>query len=543
MTASFVTILMLACGTALIARRLRQPYTVVLVIAGLIISFLQQHYPGFKAELDLIHLTPPLLLRLLLPILLFEAAFHLSIDSFMDNKRPILFLAVPGVLVGLLLTAVLFQAGAAFFGLAVTWEQSLLIASILAATDPISVVALLKEFSVSRRLAIIIEGESLLNDGIAVVVFGVILKFTSESLGLAIPGDVHEQLDAFTVAWEFVREVFAGAFFGVGVGLAVSFIHSRVNDHLIEVALTAIAAYGSNALALNFHASGVMSVVVAGMMCGNIGARFGMSPVTKEAVFSFWEFAAFLANSFVFILIGLEINLERLWGQLGPIVLLFVAMIATRAVIIFITDKLVTRGELRFEKGWTPAIIWGGIRGSLSMVLAVSLAATLGEKHGVGVQTRELVIDLVFGVVLLSIILQGTTMSWLLRKVGLTFESKEEHDYEKALARRQAVFALAREIDEAAKSGTLSEESIKQFHEVIARRREAVDGEISGMLERSPELIKVEAAMFAAHLQGVEKQTYRHLEKSGDLDRDAMEELVFEVITRHQVERSQELAH
>ena len=159
--------MVVACGMALLAKRLRLPYTVVLVVAGLIVSALSA---GGQLGMNL-KLTPELLLQLFLPILLFEAAFHVDLKSFLNNKRAILCLAIPGVIIGMMLTTALFMGVSELCSLGFSWPLVLLTAAMLAATDPISVVALFKEFTVSKRLGIIIEGESLINDGIAVVLF------------------------------------------------------------------------------------------------------------------------------------------------------------------------------------------------------------------------------------------------------------------------------------------------------------------------------------------------------------------------------------
>ena len=363
MSVSFVAILVIACGMALLAKRLKVPYTVLLVVAGLAVSLLLDGAPGLREHLEKIKLQPELLLQVFLPILLFEAAFHVDLKSFLNNRRAILFLAIPGVIIGMVLTTAVFVPVAQLIRGDMMWQVGLVTAAMLAATDPISVVALFKEFTVSKRLGIIIEGESLINDGIAVVLFGVVVKITADSLGLTIPtlDDQGGNVQALHVLGNFLREVFLGTALGVAVGLAMSYLTSKVNDHLIEVALTAIAAYGSNVMAMQLHASGVIAVVVCGMMVGNVGAKHGMSPTTREAVFSFWEFAAFMANSFVFILIGLEIRLSELWADAGLIVAFFVIMILVRSVIVFGVHNLVRREDLEAEETVAAGhyLVWG----------------------------------------------------------------------------------------------------------------------------------------------------------------------------------------
>jgi len=530
MSVSFVAILVIACGMALLAKRLKVPYTVLLVVAGLAVSLLLDGAPWLREHLEKIKLKPELLLQVFLPILLFEAAFHVDLKSFLNNRRAILFLAIPGVIIGMLLTTAVFVPVAKLIQDDMVWQVGLVTAAMLAATDPISVVALFKEFTVSKRLGIIIEGESLINDGIAVVLFGVVVKITADSLGLTIPTlhDPGENVQALHVIGVFLREVFLGTAVGVAVGLAMSYLTSKVNDHLIEVALTAIAAYGSNVMAMQLHASGVIAVVVCGMMVGNVGAKHGMSPTTREAVFSFWEFAAFMANSFVFILIGLEIRLSELWADAGLIVAFFVIMILVRSVTVFGVHSLVRREDLKLKKAWLPVITWSGVRGSLSMVMAMMLVASESE----GETTRKLILNLVFGVVLLSILLQGTTIEWLMKRVGLIVETREEIEYEMALARRQAIRCLVDNLEDADRKGTLSQGTFEILHNQLVERRETNDKRIAEMLAHTPSLNNIELELHTTQLRALEKQVYRDLEKEGDIDYDSMESLVRNVAER-----------
>ena len=527
MSVSFVAILVIACGMALLAKRLKLPYTVLLVVAGLAVSLLLDGAPGLREHLEKIKLKPELLLQVFLPILLFEAAFHVDLKSFLNNRRAILFLAIPGVIIGMLLTTAVFVPVAKLIQDDMVWQVGLLTAAMLAATDPISVVALFKEFTVSKRLGIIVEGESLINDGIAVVLFGVVVKITADSLGLTIPTlhDPGENVQALHVIGVFLREVFLGTALGVAVGLAMSYLTSKVNDHLIEVALTAIAAYGSNVVAMQLHASGVIAVVVCGMMVGNVGAKHGMSPTTREAVFSFWEFAAFMANSFVFILIGLEIRLSELWADAGLIVAFFVIMILVRSVTVFGVHSLVRREDLKLKKAWLPVITWSGVRGSLSMVMAMMLVASESE----GETTRKLILNLVFGVVLLSILLQGTTIEWLMKRMGLIVETREETEYEMALARRQAIRCLVDNLEDTNRKGTLSHGTFEILHKRLVERRETNDKRIAEMLAHTPSLNNIELELHTNQLRALEKQVYRDLEKEGDIDYDSMESLVRDV--------------
>ena len=532
MTVSFVAILGVACVMALLAKRLKLPYTVLLVVAGLVVSLLLE-LEGAKAlrgHLEKIKLEPDLLLQLFLPILLFEAAFHVNLQQFLRNWRPILFLAIPGVIIGMLLTTAVFVPLAQQIRPEMVWQVGLLIAAMLAATDPISVVALFKEFTVSKRLGIIIEGESLINDGIAVVLFGVVIKITTDSLGLTIPviGDAGGKVQALHVLVDFLREVFFGAAIGWLIGYVISNLTSKVNDHLIEVALTVIAAYGANVGATQVHASGVIAVVVCGMMIGNHGVKYGMSPTTREAVFSFWEFTAFLANSFVFILIGLEINLRGLWSDAGLIGIFFATMIVVRLVVVYGVHGLVQREDLRLKKSWLPVITWSGVRGSLSMVLAMMLVVT-ADKGGAN---RDTILNIVYGVVLVSILLQGTTIEWLMKRIGLIVETREELEYEMAIARRQAIRALVDNLEKSKKKGNISNETFTILNDRLLARRTGNDTRMAQMLKDMPSLNDIELKVEAAQLRALEKQVYRDLEKEGDIDYESMESLVRDVVDR-----------
>ena len=554
---------------ALLAKRFKLPYTVVLVVAGLIVSVLASVGEAESIGLD-IHLSPELLLQLFLPILLFEAAFHVDLRQFLNNWRPILCLAIPGVIVGMLLTTGFFLLVDQVLGMGLSWQMILLIAAMLAATDPISVVALFKEFSVSKRLGIIVEGESLINDGVAVVLFGVVVKITAVHLGLTLPhfGSAIS-VEALQAVLDFLREVLLGTATGLGVGLAISYLTSKFDDQHIEVALTVIAAFGANIVAMELHASGVIAVVVCGMMIGNVGVKHGMSPTTREEVVSFWEFAAFLANSFVFILIGLKIQLSEMFSAnvVGPIAVFFVIMMGVRVITVYGVHGLVRRSDLRLKERWLPVIAWSGVRGSLSMVLAMMLVwvGDVGSGHDKhadhvadvskteqayikeannseskvsmvsqekAMETKATILNIVYGVVLLSILLQGTTMEWLMKRAGLIEESSEETEYEMALARRQAIRALLEDLESAERKGSMANETYAILKERLTKRREANDQRMEAMLEEMPVLNEIELEMESAHLRALEKQIYRDLEKEGDLDYDSMEELVREVVER-----------
>jgi CPA1 family monovalent cation:H+ antiporter len=416
-----IALFVVATAVALVVRWLRIPYTVGLVLAGLGL--------GAASFIRAPHLTEDLLFTVFLPGLVFEAAFHLEFARFWRNKIAISALALPGVAAAIALTAALLTpvASALHFVSSFRLIHGLVFAALISATDPIAVVALFKRLGVPRRLGILVEGESLLNDGTAIVFFALILRLatgTSVGVGAAIV--------------EFVKVVGIGVAAGAAVGFAASHVIRQVDDAMIEITVTTIAAYGSFAAGEAMHGSGVISTVVAGMLCGNYGARTGMSPSTRVAAETFWEYVAFALNSVVFLLIGLEVRLPVLVAAWRPIVAAYLAVTIGRALVILAVSALLRRTRERLPLRWTAVLTWGGLRGGLSMVLVLALPAAFPH--------RELLVAMTFGVVLISILGQGLTMAPLIRRLGIVSSridrDRYEHHRATVLAARAALDAL-----------------------------------------------------------------------------------------------------
>jgi CPA1 family monovalent cation:H+ antiporter len=529
-----LVLLLVAALVAVGARRLKLPYTLALVLAGIGLGMLHLH------ELAGLHLTPELLLAVFLPALLFEAAYHVQLRRFLQDAPAILTLALPGVAVAVVVTslasfALLQLTGSA---LALPIGTAFLFGAVISATDPISVLALFKSLGVNRRLYLLVEGESLLNDGVAVVIFAIVAAV----LGIHTAHGHAPELAGVgaVVAYglkTFVWMVGAGVVSGVVLGALISGLTRVVDDKLIETSLTFVLAYGSFLLAEHIGASGVLACVSAGITLNTLGTPYGMSPQTRVAIVDFWEFMAFFANTFVFLLVGLELDTVALAAGVLPVTLAFVAVLAGRAVAIYGLAPVMGRvfGRLRpIPRTWLHVMVWGGLRGSLSMVLVIGLPQDFAG--------REALLTLVFGVVALSLFLQGLTMGPLLRLLGVTESGSRIDDYERERARAMMARAALREVDKAASSYAYSPRVTERVRAHYSRRVTEHEAEAARL---AGDALPVERAQEAAlHLLTIEEEALRHAVVDGIVVGEVAEELFADIaLRREQLSHDDDAAH
>ncbi len=432
-TAVLTIVLLLLCAGifAIVFKRLRFPYTIGLVLVGLGLGGAVSHLEGM-AFLGQLHFTPNVVLYVLLPTLVFEASINMNTRLLLKNLLPVLLLAAPGLVFATLLTGAL-----------VGWltplslGAAMLFGALISATDPVAVIAVFKELGAPKRLTMLVDGESLFNDATAMVMFSIVL-------GLLTGGAV---LGVSTIAGagvQFILVFLGGAIIGALVGYAIVQILALAhNDPLVEIAFTAVIAYIAFILAQFYlDLSGVMAVVAAGLVVGHYGStRF--SPEVKQYLTHFWQFACFAANSFIFLLLGLTENylahgVERLY-RVGLVVLAAVAVvIVVRALLVFGFVPLINRliRQPVIGRAYQTMMFWGGLRGALPVALAMSLTpAQVG-----GELNRTLIVDCTLGVVLFTLLVQGTTISRLMTWLNLNALSPVE----KTLLRNTEV-ALKRE--------------------------------------------------------------------------------------------------
>ncbi len=206
------------------------------------------------------------------------------------------------------------------------------------------------------------------------------------------------------------------------LGWLVSKLIARVDDYLIETTLTTILAYGAYLVAERLHVSGVLAVVAAGLINGNIGPA-GMSPTTRIVIFNFWEYVAFVANSLVFLLIGLDIDLNRIIANIGPILWAVFAVLVSRAVVVYVLSWIVHKVSRKMPMPYRHVLFWGGLRGAISLALVLSLQQDFPQ--------RDLLAVMAFGVVLFTLLVQGTSMQLLLKRLGLVERTTTQLEYER----------------------------------------------------------------------------------------------------------------
>jgi CPA1 family monovalent cation:H+ antiporter len=379
-------LLLIASVVAMLTRRLHLPYSAGLVAAGMGLALLPFYHT--------IQLTKGLLFTVLLPPLIFEAAFHLDWNQLRRNLPVVLVLASVGVALSAGVTA----AGMyylAHWG----WLSCAVFGILIAATDPVSVIATFRETGARGRLLVLVESEALFNDGTAAVAFGVAITFATG----------HPPTALQTLA-RLGASVVGGLACGAVVACLALLLVGRTEDHLVEISVTTVAAWGSFLLAEHLQLSGVLATLAAGLLMANYRSLGEISPRGKGAVEDFWEYAAFIANSLVFLLIGMrsaQVDVRAVWVSAVAAILL---VTLGRAAAIYPCCLLFAGSGLRVSARHQLVLFWGGLRGALALALALGLPPEI--------PLREQIVTISFAVVAFSVFVQGLTMTPLLRRVG-----------------------------------------------------------------------------------------------------------------------------
>ena len=466
-------LLLIASLVAIGAAYLRLPYTVALVVVGLFVGF------GDAFEVPL---SRDLILLVFLPPLLFEGAINMDLDELRERWRQVGVLA----LVGTLLAAAVMALGLA----AVTdlsLELAVVLAVMLAPTDPVSTLAIFKEAGVAHGLRTLLEGESIFNDALGIVLFTI-------AVDVAFPEGGNEVTFQEGI-FEFGSEVVIGVAVGIAFGFVAHQLMRQLEDHLVEVTLSTALAFGAFLVADLIGGSGVIAVVAGGLLIGNYGHHLAMSPAARVVLLQFWEVVAFLINSALFLLIGLQFDIGSLAE--GPTLLvvavIVVTMLAGRAVIAY--------GLLRPFDGdghaglvplrWRHAVFWGGLRGSIPIALVLGLTLDQREMNGVDATAA------VFGVVLFSLLVQGLSFGPFLRWLGLTEEDADWERFELQVGETLALRASLDAIEELHDGGGLAQPLYRELRTRAQRDLDAATARL-GALATSLESIRTRQAQQAA---------------------------------------------
>jgi len=452
---SFLIILLLvATGVALISRRFRIPYITGLVLAGLAITELLPSRIGLDSAL---------IFNLFLPILLFEAAINTDISRLRSTIKPIALLAGPGVLICSGITSVLLK-----LELGLDWIPAAMVGVILSITDTALVIAVFKEVSVPHRLVTLVEGESLLNDDVALVLFSLILT-------------MHETggLSALDVVQEFLFVLIGGALVGAALGYLSIGLLSQTEDPLGGLLLTVALALGAFQAGELLHVSGVVAVVIAGLIVGNFEHSQVTSASNQVTLFSFWEYAGFGVNTFIFLLIGLEINIITIWQTLPTILLAFIAYQGGRLLTVYPLLAFVRFFDKPIPMRWRHILLAGNIKGSLSTALALSLPADLPG--------RETLLAIVLGIVLVSLVAQGLSLPWMVRHLKLSYRSESYRQIEELQAQLMTAKAAQDELGNLLKTGVLPKSIYEEMRASYQLRVATADRTLREIYNQRPE--------------------------------------------------------
>lgn len=504
---TFFWLIVIASTVAMVGRYIKIPYALALVITGLIV--------GPSHILPQAQLEPHILFTIFLPPLLFESAIHMRVNLLRFNWKPIAFYALAGTLLSTFLVGIMVSK---MLGLPL--EIGLVFGALISPTDPISVLAIFKQLGVGKRLSIIMEAESLFNDGVAIVLFA-----------LLVGAAMGQEVSLFGSVQLFIVTVVGGAALGVIIGALASRLTREFNDHLLEITLTTIVAFGSFLSAEALGVSGVIAVVSAGLVMGSYGKKTGMSPTTSLAVSSFWEYAAFVVNSIIFLLVGFEVTLVNITAKIPEILGAFAIVLAGRAAAIYLLSPVANKLRGNIPLNWQHVLFWGGLRGAIPMALVLGLSSDFPGRSDLVVIT--------FGVVLLSLLVQGLSVKNLLQRLGLVGAKSRLAEYGRMASRILAGEAGLQELQRLKERKAVS---LSTYNVLSAEYREKLDDlkrEIEMMTRNNEELGQAQQKEAKGLALLAEKSALKDAERSGLLEEEDLKELIIKIDEEIEVLRAE----
>lgn len=516
-----ILLLSLASLVGFATHYLRIPYTVGLVLMGLGIGVLNRLgvFPLLHLNVDIVdfaqkQITPELILGLFVTPLIFEAAFHLNWDDLKRDLGFILALAIPGVILTSLFVGFMIYHGSKVTGAYLPFLYTTLFGAMIAATDPVSVITLFRQLGVPKRLQVIMEGESLFNDGTSIVAFGLVLSLI---VGFTTIDGISTQRLLNPIA-DLIRIIGGGLLVGFISGWLVSQIIGFVDDPFVETTLTTILAFGAYVIAVNLNTSGVLAVVIAGLINGNIGPK-GMSPITHLLVIDFWQFSAFIANSLLFLLIGLDIDIFMIFQFWQLILLAIIAVLASRAIIIY--------GFYRFGKKipfqWNHALFWGGLRGAICLALALSLP------FNIDAGLRSQLQGMVFGVVLFTILVQGLSMRPLVKLLHLIDYREIQEEYERRHARAATTRSAYHHLEARYHEGLISDHAWEVISPIYKERAHSLGAAAKEIMQFDAEVERQDLETARREALFAQRRSLNELLRGGMISEEVFSQLIREI--------------
>ncbi|MFD1362890.1 cation:proton antiporter [Lentibacillus salinarum] len=500
-------LVMMAAGITAIAKKFDRPYPIALVIVGAVIGLI--HIPVLEPLIDFItegEVFNFAVITLFLPALLGEAALKMPFSQLFDNKKPIILLAFGGTFLSFVVIGF-----SAMWLLQLTIPAAFVFAAVMSATDPVSVLSIFKNLGVNKRLSTVIEGESLFNDGLAVVLFNIAAFSLLTYAGMGIEG-------VGLGIWSFIKVVALGLLVGGATGYVASRVTRYFDDYPLEIIFSIILFYGTYLLAESIQASGVIAVVVAALTLGNYGAKIAMSPTTKLNIKNFWDVITLLINSLVFLMVGLEITRIDVADRWGLIFLAILIVLAARSIAVY-TTTLFAGG---IPAAWKHILNWGGLKGSLSIALVLSLPRDFNG--------REDVLIFVFSAVLFSLVCQGLTIKPILNWLGVNKQDKGFRTYETLLAKayryETAMEAITRVKDKFRMTETITRDITADYERYL----EDIQEEMEQLFQEHPDLKAKQQNTVRRHSLYAQHEAVERLAKEDIIAGDVAEHVTEQIM-------------
>ncbi|PIY35347.1 MAG: Na+/H+ antiporter [Candidatus Aenigmarchaeota archaeon CG_4_10_14_3_um_filter_37_21] len=484
---------------SLIAKQIKFPYTIALVLIGFLISVL-------NLPIKFVF-NPEVIFFIFLPPLIFEGAYHMDFQELKRNIKPISAFAIFGVLLSTFFVGFLLNK---FLGF--PWHTAFLFGAIISPTDPISVLAIFKKVRVPKRLSVILEGESIFNDGVGIVLFRIIL-------GLIATGT----FSIINSISGFLASSVEGIVLGIAVGLLAVEIIKKVDDHLLELLITIIVAYGCFLLGDSFHISGIVAIAVAGLIIGDKKTKI-MKPSAQISIFTFWEFAVFIVNSLIFLLIGLKLRIGTFISNFSLILAVSLIVLLSRFLSVYLLSGILNRFNQKITKKWKFVISMGGLRGSIPIALALSLPITF--------EYYDIFASVIFGVVVISIVFGGLSLIPIIDKLKLRKRADIEFEYEYNVGKIIGYRSSLEELERLLNSGRISKKVFENIKSNYIKKLKETEVKVDDLFLKEENINKNQSLIIMRSLLLSQKSAIKEAEINGLISIKISRQLINDIDTK-----------